>query len=350
MPLERRDSKLPIGVIERVKRRKLVLQAIGVPAAAAIAGGLPPALHAQAKPVLQLGLASFGSRDDRVDGYVALFERLAELGYTDGQNLKVDFTGNLSPEGLVSTFGKAVRRGATMLFASGHDITLLSAKIAAAGRIPIVFIAMDYDPVRLGYVSSIARPGENMTGLFVRQPELAAKRVELMRDTLPHVRRVALWHTPNYREQMEAADRAAQALGLQTSQVEMNGNPAQSYLPVFKLTADAGPAAVILPASKQVRAGRAEICRLALAQGLPLIAAERELVEAGALISYGVKVDSTYREAAGYIHRIARGEKPGDLPILQPTKFELVLNLGTARQLGLTIPPAVLSRADDVIE
>jgi putative ABC transport system substrate-binding protein len=130
----------------------------------------------------------------------------------------------------------------------------------------------------------------------------------------------------------------------------MNGNPRQSYAPVFKLTADVGPSAVLLPASHQARVSRADICRLALAQGLPLIAAEREIVESGALMSYGVRVEGIYREAAGYIDRIALGEKPGDLPIQQPTKFELVINMKTAKALGLTIPPSILARADEVIE
>ena len=277
--------------------------------------GLSLDAHAQSKPTLRLGTASFGTRDDRVNGYTALFERLAELGYIEGRNLQVDFTGNLTPEGLPNAFAGAVRRGATMLFTSGHDITLLTAQIASAGRIPIVFIAMDYDPVRLGYVLSIAHPGANITGVFVRQPELAAKRVEFAHQALPQGRRLVLWGTPNYREQVDAAAGAARTLGLETSQVEMNGNPGQSYLPIFKLTTDAGPAAVILPASNQVRAARAEICRLALSQRIPLIAAEREIVEAGALLSYGVKIDTAYREAADYIDRIARGEKPDDLPL-----------------------------------
>jgi putative ABC transport system substrate-binding protein len=237
-----------------------------------------------------------------------------------------------------------------MLFTTGNDISLLSAQVAAAGRIPIVFIAMDYDPVRLGYVSSIARPGANFTGVFVRQPELAAKRVELAHDALPHVRRLVLWHLAPFREQVDAAANAAQTLGLEVSRVEMNGNPGQSYDGTFKLTAGLGPSAVILPASNTVRVERAVICRMALAQGIPLVASERELVEAGALMSYGVNVDGVYREAADYIDRIARGEKPGDLPIQQPTKFELVVNAGTAKALGLTIPPSILARADEVIE
>jgi putative ABC transport system substrate-binding protein len=324
-------------------RRRLLLATLPTAALALTA-------LAQSRPTVRLGVVSFGERADRVDGYTALFERLAELGYVEGRNLQVDFTGNVKPEGLSNAFTGAVRRGATMLFASGHDITLLSAKIAAAGRVPVVFIAMDYDPVRLGYVPSIAHPGANLTGVFVRQPELAAKRVELAHEALPHVRRLALWGTPNYSEQVEAAASAARTLGLETSQVEMNGNPGQSYVPIFLMTTAASAGAVILPASNQVRAARAEICRLALAQGIPLIAAERELVDAGVLMSYGARIDSAYREAADYIDRIARGEKAGDLPLQQPTRFELVINLRTAKALGVSLPSALLARADEVIE
>jgi len=328
-----------------MNRRKLL---IGL--TATMAGLWPPELDAQSQPILRLGLASFGERSDRVDGYASLFERLGQLGYVEGRNLQVDFTGSLNPEGLQPAFARAVQRGASVLFASGHDITLLAAQVASAGRIPVVFVAMDYDPVRLGYVQSVRHPGVNRTGIFVRQPELAAKRVEMTHEMLPEARRLVLWQTPNYREQVDAAAKAAETLGLETSQVEMNGNPRQSLDPVFELTARARPSAVILPASNQVRVARTEICRLALERGLPLIAGEREIVEAGALMSYGISIDRAYREAADYIARIVRGEKAGDLPLLQPTKFEMVVNARTAKALSISLPPAFLSRADEVIE
>jgi len=332
-----------------MNRRKLITQVTGLTAAAA-AGLWLHDVYAQSKPVVRLGLASFGARDDRLDGYAALFERLAELGYIDGRNLHVDFSGNLAPEGLLNAYTRAVQRGATVLFASGHDITLFAAQVASAGRIPIVFVAMDYDPVRLGYVQSVRHPGANRTGIFVRQPELAAKRVELAHEALPKVHRLVLWQTPNYREQVDAATNAAQTLGLETSQVEMNGNPRQSFVPLFELTAHVGPSAVILPSSNQVRTARTEICRLALERGMPLIAAERESVEAGALMSYGINVDRAYREAADYIDRIARGEKPDDLPLMQPTRFELAVNARTAKALSITLPPDFLARVDQLIE
>ena len=287
-----------------------------------------------------------------MDGYAALFERLAELGYIESRNLEVDFIENVGPEGLSNAFTGAVQRGASMLFTSGHDIQLFAAKVASAGRIPIVFVAMDYDPVNLGYVQSIPHPGANLTGLFVRQPELAKKRVELTHDALPAVRRLVLWQTANYREQVEAAASAADALGLETSQVEMNGNARQSLIPLFDLTviAGLGPSPVILPSSSQVRTARREICRMGLERGIPLIASEREIVEAGALMSYGIRIDTAYREAADYIDRIAQGEKPGDLPLLQPVKFELVVNARTARALSITLPPNFVARVDEWIE
>ncbi len=254
------------------------------------------------------------------------------------------------PDRLSDGFARAVQRGANILFTTGIDTSLLAAQVAANGRVPVVFIAMDYDPVRMGYVSSIARPGANITGFFVRQPELAAKRVELAHDALPDMLRLVLWQFDSLREQVNAAADAAQKLGVEVSRVETNGNPGQSYAGVFKLTAGFGPSAVILPAYNTVRADRAIICQMALAQRLPLIASERELVEAGALMSYGVKVEDIYRQAADVMDRIVRGDKPGDLPIQQPTKFELVINLRTAKALGLTIPSSILARADEVIE
>ena len=331
-------------------RRRSFGTLVGGLSVVAINGASPRHLRAQSGTTLQLGLATIGSRDDRLNGYTALFERLAELGYVEGRNLEVDFNGGLMPHQLGDGYMRAVRRGANLLFATGVDNSLLAAQVAAAGRVPIVFVAMDYDPIRLGYVSSIARPGGNFTGVFVRQPELAAKRVELAQEALPHVRRLVLWTFDTLREQVDAAADAARTMGLEVSRVETNGNPGQSYESTFKLTVEQGPSAVILPAYNTVRADRAVICRMALSLGLPLVASERALVESGALMSYGVNVDTVFRTAADYIGRIARGDKPGDLPIQQPTKFELVINLKTAKALGLTIPPSFLARADEVIE
>ena len=129
--------------------------ALRVQAAVGQVAGQRTDSYAKSKPTVRLGTASFGARGDRVDGYAALFERLAELGYIEGRNLEVDFMENVTPEQLTNAFPRAVQRGASMLFTSGHDIGLLAAQVASAGRIPIVFVAMDYDPVRLGYVQSI---------------------------------------------------------------------------------------------------------------------------------------------------------------------------------------------------
>ena len=303
---------------------------------------------AQPKPRLRIGTASDGGRDDRVTGYAALFERLAELGYVEGRNLDVDFVTFSGSSG--DAFAGVVRRGADLLFVSGEEFTLLAARTAAAGRVPVVFVAVDYDPVRIGYIASLARPGGNLTGLYTREPELAAKRVELAHNALPNMRQLALWWSPASLEQVEAAEKAARSLSLETRRVAMNVSPGQNYYYEFKMISDWGRAAVILPASSTARADRAAVCRMALEKGFPLIAPQRQFVEAGALLSYGANLDAAYRDAATYIDRIARGEKPADLPVEQPTKFELVINLSTAKALGLTIPPSILARADEVIE
>jgi ABC-type uncharacterized transport system substrate-binding protein len=304
---------------------------------------------AQSKPRLRIGTVSDGGRDDRVTGYAALFERLAELGYVEGRNLDVDFV-TFSVVSVGDAFNRVVRRGADLLFVAGDEFKLLAARTAAAGRVPVVFVALDYDPVRIGYIASLARPGGNLTGLYTREPELAAKRVELAHDALPNMRQLALWSSPVSLEQVEAAEKVARSLSLETRRVDMNGNPGQEYDSQFKMISDWGRAAMIVPSSSTMRADRAAVCRLALEKGIPLIAPQRDFVEAGALLSYGANRDAAYRDAATYIDRIARGEKPADLPVEQPTKFELVINLSTAKALGLTVPPLILARADELIE
>jgi putative ABC transport system substrate-binding protein len=299
---------------------------------------------AQAKPKLRIAAVSArGSRNDRVTGFTALFERLAELGYVEGRNLEVDFDSEGIP---ATTFGKFVRSGGDIIFVQGTDLPLGYAVAAAQGRVPIVMMATDYDPLEKRYVESLARPGGNITGLFVRQPELAAKRVELAHEALPASRRIIILDDPVVAQQVEAAARTARSLGLD---IEMAGDPlghewALRHIQTF------GPTPIIVPSAHYVRVDREVLCRVALERRLALIAPQREFVEVGALLSYGINFDDAYRRAADYIYRIAGGAKPADLPIEQPTRFELVINLTTARALGVTIPPALFGRADEVIE
>jgi putative ABC transport system substrate-binding protein len=303
---------------------------------------------AQPKPKLRIGCASpGGSRSDRATGFTALFERLGELGYVEGSNLEVDFALAPNPD-LLATYRAFIRRGADVLFVMGSDIPLLAARIAAIGRVPIVMLAADYDPVEAGYVESLARPGGNLTGVFIREPELAAKRVELARELFPSSRRLVVLIDPAVRQQADAALRAAQSLGLDVQL--LSGDYVGTWETVFQRVQSLGSPATLLPASHFARLNRDKICRMALEHRIPLIAPQREYVEAGALMSYGVRLDDAYRQAADYIYRIAGGTKPADLPIEQPTRFELSINGRTARELGIALTPTILARADEVIE
>lgn len=308
----------------------------------------PPLIgvRAQPRPKLRIGCVSL---DDgrKATGFIALFERLSEVGYVEGRNLEVDFV-LLAPDAtdVLGPYRALVTRGADVLFVTGTDIPLLAARIAAAGRVPIVMLAADYDPIEAGYVESLARPGSNLTGVFIRQPELAAKRVELAYQLFPSNRRLIVWIDHNVQQQADAALRAARSLGLEVQPLKAD----YTIEPMFQRIQSLGSPPTLLPAMEFVRVNRDMICRMALERRIPLIAPQREFVESGALLSYGARLDDAYRLAADYISRIAGGSKPADLPIQQPTRFELSINGRTARELGIALSPTVLARADEVVE
>jgi len=203
--------------------------------------------------------------------------------------------------------------------------------------------------VQSGYVANRARPGGNLTGIFVSGADLAAKRVAVAHEALPKAKRLALWWDNASRTQVEAGAVAAKAAGVEADLVSVGGQPTD-YDAAFRLSERLRADAIVLTSSPAYLQARAEIMRLAQAWRRPVIASYRELVEAGALLSYGVDLVNIFHDTALYIDRIARGAKPGDLPIAQPTRFELVINLKTAKTLGLTMPQSLLARADEVIE
>ena len=329
-----------------MKRRAINL-ALGLAAA------WPPLARGQqsGKPLrssLRVGLVD---RGEMSAAHHLLAQRLGELGFVEGRNLSIEtdyaFSGG---EYLDAAYANIVKRGVDVLLALGSEPILKSALRAAAGRVPVVCVAMDYDLLKSGYVASLARPGANLTGIFVRQPELAIKRLEIVRDALPRVRRVALWWDGNVaREQYEASSAAAASLGFDLRSVEV-GSVSYEFAGAIKRTLETGAEAIVLASSTVYSDGRAGISQAALEHRLPLIAFTREFVEVGALLSYGVNVQDVWRRVADYVARIAGGTNPSDLPIEQPTTFELVVNLRTASSLGLSLTPAVLGRADEVID
>jgi putative ABC transport system substrate-binding protein len=310
------------------------------------AASLAP-VRAFAQPkMLRVGLVIINPRTAL---YVAAFEkRMAELGYEEGRNFAFEFLQAPSFEDYPSAYAELARRKVDIFVASGNEAALHATQ-SAAGTLPIVMIAITFDPFEKGYVASLARPGGNVTGLFVRQLELAAKRVELTREAMPKAHILGLWWDDVSRDQAEVAAAAARNLGFEPRLIEVAGQ-SPDYAQALAHMSDAPGEPVMIGSSPVFLRDRAAILPLVLARRTPAIAAFREFVEGGALLSYGIDLVGLFRDAAGYVDRIAKGTKPADLPIVQPTHFDMSINLKTATDLGIAVPVSLTGRVDNVIE
>ncbi|HVI65826.1 MAG TPA: ABC transporter substrate-binding protein [Bradyrhizobium sp.] len=278
----------------------------------------------------------------------AFEERLRDLGYIEGQNILVEYRnaeGNV--DRLPDLAADLVRLDVNVIVTATAPAT--RAAIRATTTIPILMVAINYDPIALGYIDSLARPGANVTGLFFQHLELVAKRFGLFKQTLPSIGRVAVLSDALTADQLKAVEAANQAVGLELQPLELE-NPPYNFENAFRVAVGARAEAIFVLESASIFRGRAEIAQLAMKNRMPASFAFRDYVEIGGLVSYGVNFSTMYRRAAEYADRILRGVKPVDLPVEQSTKFELVINLKTAKTLGLAIPPGVLAIADEVIE
>ena len=292
-----------------------------------------------------------GVLDVRPDtlGGEALRQGLRELGYVEGQNTVIDWRWAEGRADRFSDFAaELVRLKADVIVASNN------AAVQAAQRstktIPIVMV-FPTDPVGLGFVSSLARPGGNITGLTGLGTELQRKRLQLLKETVPHASHVAiLWDPgePGRQAQAREWEAAARVVGLRSQRLE--ARTLSDIDNAFVAMTKEGVHAVLVGASTMIYEHRAKIAERATRSRLPTICLQAWYVEAGCLMSYGAHFPDLYRRAAEYVDRILKGAKPGDLPVEQPTRFELVINMKTAKALGLTIPPSLLRRADQVIE
>ncbi len=276
---------------------------------------------------------------------LVLREGLRELGYVEGQNIAIEWRwAQGKDERYPDLAAELVKLKVDIIVAP----TTAGAQAAqrATKTIPIV-MGFVSDPVALGLVANVARPGGNITGLGVPTPENAGKRLQLLREAVPTVARIAVLSDESQPADLRGTEAAAQALGvqLQVWKVESGGELDR----VFTAIARERTAGIIILGSTTLFANRARIAQLAVRHRLPTSAWARELTEAGCLMSYGANLHDVARRAAYFVDKILKGAKPGDLPIEQPTKFELVINLKTAKALGLTIPPSLLGRADEVI-
>jgi putative tryptophan/tyrosine transport system substrate-binding protein len=296
--------------------------------------------------VLRVGYVTLLPRSTQHDAFV---QRMGELGYQEGANFAFEFQHIGSLDEYPAGYRAVAQRGSDILIASGNEASLRAAAEVAGTQIPVVFFALDFDPFAKGFVTSLAHPGGNMTGVFVRQIELAKKRVELARQALPEARALWLLFDAVSRDQAEAAAEVASTVGFEPHLIEARGEP-PNYAAAVAPLAESPGGALLIPASPRFYRDRAALLALLLERRIPVVSAFPEHADVGALLSYGVTLTAVLRDMAPYVDRIARGTKPGDIPIEQPTHFDMTINLKTAKTLGLEISPILIARADEVIE
>jgi putative ABC transport system substrate-binding protein len=274
-------------------------------------------------------------------------EGLRDLGYVEGKSivLEVRFT-DRSPEKLPELAAELLRLNVDVIVASGTPAALAARNLTRT--VPIVVVGVN-DPVGTGLVRELSRPGGNITGLTNQTPDLAMKRVQLLKELIPKLARLAVLGDPThpaYASQVKTLETGVRALGGQLEVIAVRGP--NEFEAAFKIARHSQ--ALLQLDDVLLTTHRARLLELTAQNRLPAIYGFREFVDAGGLMAYGVNFPGMYRRAASYVDKILKGAKPADMPLEQPTKFELVINLKTAKALGLTIPPSLLQRADQVIE
>jgi len=309
----------------------------------------PLAARAQQPAMPTIGLLDFRSPDAITDRLRGFRQGLKEIGYVEGENVAIVYRfAENQDDRLPELAADLVRRQVAVIAAGGPSATF--AAKAATTTIPTVFLVGD-DPVRLGLVTSLSRPGGNMTGFNVFNSELAAKRLEMLRELVPRAARVAVLVNPadvNTETQLMDVGAAARAMGLQIQ--VFNANSSTEIDVAFETMGRERYDAVFVGTTPFLNGRRIQLAQLAAFHRLPATYALRESAEAGGLMSYGSNIVDAFRQVGIYTGRILKGAKPADLPVVQASKFELVINTHTARMLGLTVPDKLLATADEVIE
>ena len=279
---------------------------------------------------------------------VAMERRFRELGYIEGRNFTLDFRVlDARWDKLNEVAVDMARQRPDVAIAAGSEF-ILKAFRQAMGATPIVMIAVDFDPVQKNYIASLSRPGGNITGVYFRQVESAAKRVELVKEALPKVTRVAALFDSSSRDQLDAAAEVAAKFSLTLLPFELRGNPYNFEAPL-DAAAKAKAQAVLALSSGAFFASRERWVTAARNRLLPVIA-NPNYAESGALIAFGASFPGMYARAAEYVDRILKGVNPSEMPVEQPSEYELIVNLKVAKALRITLPPAFLVRANKVIE
>jgi putative ABC transport system substrate-binding protein len=307
-------------------------------------------VRAQQQATSTIGFVSSRAPGESAGVVAAFRQGLGGAGYVEGQNLAIAFRwAEGRYDRLPALVAELVNLRVAVLFAAGGPPSALAAK-EATSTIPVVFSAVS-DPVRLGLVPSLNRPGGNVTGMSLLNSELVAKSAQLLKEAVPAAPVIAFLVNPSGPSAEIFATEApatARALGIQIP--VLNASTEHDLDEVFASLRKLGASGLVVPAEPFFDSQRERIVSLAVQHAVPMIASLREYVVAGGLMSYGPSLPDSYRRAGIYVGRVLKGEKPADLPVMQPTKFDLVINLKTAKALGLDIPPTLLALADEVIE
>jgi len=303
----------------------------------------------QTRKVYRIGALDTTSMASNTANIDAFRQGLRELGYVEGENFMIDYrSAEGRPERFPDLATELVRLNVDVIVTRGTPAALAAKQ--ATRSVPIV-MASSGDPVATGIVGSLAHPGGNVTGLSAIATDVQEKQLQLIEEMVPQLARIAFlfnMSNPVLQAQWKEAEAAARSMGLQPQL--LNVRTAGDLGAAFDTAKRQGTGAMVVGVDALTQANRGQIVRELARRRLPAISREREFVDAGGLMSYGVHYGDLYRRAAAYVVKILKGARPGDLPVEQPTRLELIINLKTAKALGLTIPQSVLARADEVIQ